>query len=187
MNIAVFGGAFDPPHLGHIQIIQSLLESSFDEVWCVPVKNHAFGKQMLPAHHRVAMLELALSGMNNIKIDEYELHQPGVNYTYDTLVAFKQHYPEHTFSFVIGSDNLPTFYTWFDDTPGILEFPFFVYPRKGFSFEPLFEGMTPMRNMQEVAISSTQVRQAVMAGESIEHLVPPAVEKYIQQQKLYQP
>lgn len=212
MTISVFGGAFDPPHLGHEAVVDNLLSAGLaEEVWYLPVKNHHFGKQMLPVEHRLEMLKLITSQPSNdrnyeehqltvnnkqqisniqypiskIRIEEYELHQEGINYSYDTLVALSEQYPEHTFSFVIGSDNLKNFYKWLENRPKLLDFPFFVYPREGYEFQPLYENMTPLIDMPEVTISSTQIRENRRMGKSLNGLVRPEVEEYIVQNKLY--
>lgn len=200
MNISVFGGAFDPPHLGHQAVVENLLATELaDEVWYLPVKNHHFGKKMAAAEHRLAMLKLVIdqqpsthqvqSTKNHvpiIRIEDYELHQEGINYTYDTLVALSQQYPEYTFSFVIGSDNLAGYERWLDNRPKLLDFPFFVYPRAGYSFNPLYQNMTPLVDMPEVTVSSTEIREARKLGKSLAGLVTPEVEEYIKENKLYQ-
>jgi len=186
MKIALFGGAFDPFHTGHSQVISSLVENQIaDEVWCLPVKNHSFGKNMLPVYHRLAMLQLAVAGQLHVRIEEYELRQEGVNYTYATMMALSLHYPHHSFSFVIGSDNLKDFHRWIEKHPQLLDFPFYIYPREHFPFEPLYPHMTALEGMRTVTISSTQVRQLRAQGKSIAGLVEPAVERYIQEHALY--
>ena len=93
MNIVLFGGAFDPPHLGHQHITQSLLDQKIaDEVWYVPTKEHPFSKPMTPAKHRLAMLELIVTDPR-IKIEEYELDKEGISYSRDTLDFLSQSHP----------------------------------------------------------------------------------------------
>lgn len=186
MNISLFGGAFDPPHLGHQAVVANLLATELaDEVWYLPVKNHHFAKQMESVEHRLAMLKLIVGDDSNVKIEEYELHQEGINYTYDTLVALSAQYPEHRFSFVIGSDNLLNFHRWLENRPLLLDFPFFVYPREGSLFAPLYRNMTPLTEMKTVEISSTQIREKIKAGQPITELVTKAVADYIVQHGLY--
>lgn len=196
MNISVFGGAFDPPHLGHQTVVSNLLETDLaDEVWYLPVKTHHFEKNMVSAEHRLEMLKLVTAHesnksvidyrLSNIKIEDYELHQDGINYTYDTLVALSQKYPEHIFSFVIGSDNLAGFHRWLENRPKLVDFPFFVYPRAGYPFEPMYENMTPLTNMPEITVSSTQIRAAIKNRESLKGLVIEEVEEYIKTHNLY--
>lgn len=186
MNIALFGGAFDPPHLGHAQVVSSLLQEQIaEEVWYLPVKNHHFAKQMSSVEKRIEMLELVVGNQTAVKIELYETQQEGVNYTYRTMMALQQQYPEHTFSFVIGSDNLAGYHRWLEKHPLLLDLPFYVYPREGFLFEPLYPNMTPLAGMETVTVSSTDIRARVQAGESISGLVLPEVERYIEKHQLY--
>src|SRR5258708_653718 len=123
MEIALFGGTFDPPHQGHQFITQQIIERSIaDTVWFVPVQNHPFHKTMSSAEDRVKMLELMMANLTaaspelkkNIRIERYELDHSAISYSFDTLTALSAKFPEHTFSWVIGSDNLEGFSKWHD-------------------------------------------------------------------------
>lgn len=193
MNISVFGGAFDPPHYGHHQVVSALLQNNLaDEVWLLPAKNHPFGKVMSPAVHRVAMLELLIENIsdlkpdlaNKLKIELYEVEHDAVSYSYQTLQALASKFPEHNFSFVIGSDNLDAFHKWYG-FPRLLAFPFYVYPREGYPFKPMYDNMTALENMREVTVSSTQCRENRKMGTSLHTLVTKEVEEYIQENELY--
>lgn len=185
MNIAVFGGAFDPPHVGHFQVVSYLDQQSFfDEIWLVPTKHHAFSKHLTADHHRVAMLQAYCT--DKVKIDTFELSQSGTSYTYKTLKHFAETYPQHTFSFVIGSDNVTQFHTW-DKHDELLEhFPVVVYPRENYPITQLPHGMKKLQDAPTIAVSSTQIKEKLSRGESIAGLVLPSVLSYIQQHELYQ-
>lgn len=184
MDIAVFGGAFDPPHLGHLTIARQLLRQKLaDQVWFLPVKYHPFLKDLTPEHHRLAMLELTLEP--GMKINTFELEQSETTYTYNTLQQLAQLNPQYTFSFVIGSDNLQKFNQWDHYQDLVKEFPFFVYPRQGFPLQPLYENMRVISDVEEVKISSTQIRELIAAKKSVPELVHPAVAQYITQHALY--
>ncbi len=189
MKICVFGGAFDPPHLGHQTVATEIIARKLaDEVWFVPTKIHSFGKVMTAPEHRLAML--ALIQTPQTKIETYELEQSGVSYTFNTLEALAKKYPEHQFSWVIGSDNLAKFHTWGDawgrDYQQLLAaFPFYVYPRHGFPFEPLYPGMTALKELPEITVSSTEVRERIAQNQSLAGFVQPAVADYINSHQLY--
>jgi len=187
MQIALFGGAFDPPHIGHQFITKTLLEKKLvDEVWYVPVKQHPFGKNMLPDEVRLEMLQFIIpQNEPRIRIETYELEKPGISYTYETFQFLEKKYPDTYFSWVIGSDNLGSFDKWLDVHPQLLEYPFLVYPRQGFTMGPLYPNMTPLMEVEEVAVSSTQVREQAARGESITDLVDPEVAQYINNHHLY--
>lgn len=192
MKIVLFGGAFDPPHLGHQYITQSLLDHKIaDEVWYVPSKDHPFSKKMTSVTHRLAMLELIVEDNPHIKIEKFELEKEGIGYSFETLEALSEKYPQHEFSWVIGSDNLAKFHLWHDgkgrDFQELLKnFRFYVYPRKGYAFEPLYENMVPLHHVHEVEVSSTDVRMAVSEGIMYSQWVVPAVKEYIEAHNLYQ-
>lgn len=189
MQIALFGGAFDPPHKGHHQVTRTLLDRKIvDEVRYVPVHQHPFGKKITANAHRLAMLQLIIDADPRIKIENYELSKAGPSYTIDTLRHFHSTQPEHTWSFVIGSDNLPQFNLWDDYLEIVRDYTVYVYPREGSPFEPLLPGMVPLTDFPTVTACSTQIRAWLAAGEPIAGLadqVDQPVLEYIQLHRLY--
>lgn len=192
MHIALFGGSFDPIHLGHQLVVAQVLEHQlFDEVWYVPIGNHDFGKKMSSATDRVAMLELILQPRTRIETFEIDSAEV-VSYTHVTLEQLQAKYPDHRFSWLIGSDQLASLYKWGCDRevacfPALLDhFSFYVYPRTGYPMELPYPQLIPLTQVKEVAISSTEIRRRCRAGEAITDLVDPQVEAYIKTQKLYQ-
>lgn len=182
MHIALFGGSFDPPHLAHQRIPLHFLENKIvDEVWCVPTQDHPFHKKMTPSQQRVEMLE-----MLDIPIEYFEVERGGPSYSYDTLDALSRKYPQHTFSWIIGADNVKSFPLWHKYTEVLSHFHVFVYPREGYAASALLDGMTFLKDLEEVTVSSTEVRQKVRDHESITELVHPEIEKYIKTHALYQ-
>ena len=129
------------------------------------------------------MLELLQTQHTRVEIAELE--QTTTNYSYQTLTALAEKHPEHTFSFVIGSDNLKKFHLWDEYQKLVADFPFFVYPRAGYPLDPLYRNMKVIPEVRPVQVSSTQVRERVVAGKSISDLVHPFVERYIQDNNLY--
>ncbi len=197
MNIFIFGGAFDPPHLGHQQIIEGVLnyrsgESWLaDELWLVPTGTHDFGKKMTSPQHRLKMLELIIAALPQdfqprAKINSSELEREGVNQTYDTLVELAEQYPQHQFSWVMGSDNLAKFYLWENYDNLMAQFKVYIYPRAGVELKPWYESMTVLEKVKEMAVSSTQVKENLKVKKSITSLVLPTIQTYIQEHRLYQ-
>lgn len=185
MKVALFGGAFDPPHLGHQRVAVELISQNIvDEVRFVPANEHAFGKRMASNQHRLAMCELIINGQ--VKVETFELDNTGVSYSYKTLKSLTVSEPEHEFFWVIGSDNLTSFHKWGYYQQLLDEFTVYVYPRKEYPLESLRQGMVPLEKMSEIEVSSTLVRERLAAGESISKLVDPQVEEYIEKYKLYQ-
>jgi nicotinate-nucleotide adenylyltransferase len=189
MHVALFGGTFDPPHNGHQFITQQMLaEKIVDAVWFVPVKNHAFQREMSPVVDRVEMLKKVVADLHNpkVRIESYEIDHSAMSYSLETLEALSVKHPEHTFSWVIGSDNLAKFNQWHNYAELLKKFRVYVYPRQGYPPESLREGMIFLKDFPEITISATEVREKVQRGESIADLVNPDVEKYILEKKLYE-
>jgi nicotinate-nucleotide adenylyltransferase len=197
MKIALFGGSFDPPHLGHLQIALHILEEKIaDEVWFVPAKKHPFGKEMLKDIYRTKMLKELLEDSlpllkakkipnSKIKIETYEIDHSAISYSFNTLEHFAQTNPEHTFSWIIGTDNLPLFLKWYKAEDMLQKYTVLVYPRPGYEMSPLLPGMIPLHNMPKIDISSTMVRQKASTGESVKKLVSPKEEKFIAEKHFY--
>lgn len=210
MNIALFGGAFDPPHVGHKLVAESLLkEQIVDEVWFVPVFTHPwaerYGKHTLTAYeHRVKMLELTItadisevtaltdvkeqsSGVQQHQKQQKVAHYKSVSFTFDTLEYFSKEYPEHVFSWVMGSEYLDRFDDFLKGHPQLLKYHFYIYPRAGYPFAEQYkkENMTFLYDMPEVSASSTEIKELLHSGSEITDLVVPAVLEYIANNSLY--
>ncbi len=193
MNITVFGGAFDPPHFGHLKIINSLFEQKIaDEVWLVPTGVHDFDKKMQSAEIRIAMLELLIAELppklqSKIKINTCELNRPGVSQTYDTLLELSAQKPQDKFSWIMGSDNLAKFHLWENYQRILTKFLVYIYPRLGFAMKPLYNGMVVLSGVEQVEVSSTKIKE-ILAKDSTEKLadfLPKTILQYIQLHNLY--
>ena len=112
-RIALYGGAFDPPHMAHAFAVTWLL-TQVDAVWMIPTGEHAFGKRMVPFVHRVEMLRLALRPFDPKRVDvcTIESERPGPSLTFDTLAALSSRHPADEFAWVIGADNLTEAHRW---------------------------------------------------------------------------
>lgn len=191
MNIFLFGGAFDPPHLGHQQIVTSLIEQQLaDQVWLVPTGQHQFDKSMLPAEHRLEMIERLEQNLpqdirKQVKTEKFEIENSGPSRSYLTLQRLSQRNPEDNFFWVIGSDNLSQFHRWYQYQQLLTEFLVYVYPRRGYPMQPLYTGMVPLVGVEQIAVSSRLVRNKLQRGENLEAVMAPSVLEYIQQQGLY--
>lgn len=186
-HIMLFGGAFDPPHIGHENIVNVLLDKKnifVDEVWYVPTGVHDFQKNMTAAGHRIAMLKFLLRP--SVKIETCEIHRQGVSHTYDTLSQLSQVHPDKNFSFLIGSDNLRKFHLWDKYQELLARFKVYVYPRQGFDFKPLYKNMHPLTDVPQMDISSTKVRTSIKQGIDVKKMLNEEVYNYIDNNQLYQ-
>lgn len=188
MRIIVFGAAFDPPHNGHQLMVETVLKLGLaDGVWLLPAKRHPFDKTLSDQKHRLAMLQSLMDELDDasVRIEDYELSQDSTSYTYQTLKALQKLYPNHTLSFLIGSDNLLRFADWDNYQQLLREFAFYVYPRVGFAMKPFFKGMVPLTEVKQVDISSTQIRGLISQNKPFSHLLPAGAFEYIQVNRLY--
>ena len=111
MKIAVLGGQFNPPHLGHIIMAQQVLEfTDSEQVWLAPCYQHTFDKKMASVKHRATMTKMICN--KNIKFCDQEIKNKLSGDTIKLMDLLVKKYPQHEFSFIIGSDNLPDFKKW---------------------------------------------------------------------------
>lgn len=190
MKVALLGGAFNPPHLGHLQIAQQVLDfTNTDEVWFLPNYSQNPPKPVAPIADRLAMtqmLKLPRTQVSTIEIDQ-QLDGQTINLL-PHLPAGRQGLPkEYDFKFIIGSDQLAQFYLWGSWKELIKKIPFLIFPRYGYPNEPLYENMTVIAHELLIGsnLSSTKIRERVKKGLPITNFVPPEVEKYIIEHGLY--
>ena len=176
-RIGIFGGSFNPIHNGHIALAQAVLrQCALDEVWLMvspqnPLKQNS--TDLLDDHLRLQMAEKALEGVEGVKACDYEFRLPKPSYTWNTLQHLSKDYPDYTFSLLIGGDNWAHFTRWRHWKDILRCHQVIVYPREDYPGTidvPLLD------------VSSTEIRQRVREGKSIEGMVPdsiiPLVEKY---------
>ena len=200
MQIGVFGGTFDPVHVGHLIVAEQCREQArLDQVLFIPAARppHKQDRPLTPFPRRVEMLQLATAGHAAFHVDELEKNRPGYSYTADTLDELHQRNPEADLWLIIGSDCLPDIPGWHEPTQIIAAAGLLVVPRAGSSIWSAAELRSTLRLTSEVAlryrvvemppidISSRDVRRRVEAGRTIRYLVPRAVECYIQAHALY--
>jgi len=177
-TIGIFGGSFNPIHTGHIALARQLRQAAgLDEVWLMvspqnPLKQGS--SDLLDDRLRYAMARLALHGEEGIVASDYELHLPRPSYTWNTLQHLKKDYPSFTFVLLIGEDNWQRFPQWYKAEDILREYQVMVYPREGgqrLDSREIPAGVT-LVEAELLPVSSTEIRQRVKAGKSIEGLVP---------------
>lgn len=180
MHILLFGGAFDPWHLGHLQVAKAGKEVA-DDVWFVPCGSHPFNKALSPAKVRLEILQLQKAFF----ILDYELSHSGHSFSIQTLDWASNQYPEHSFSWLLGSDQVANFTQWQQWEDVLFKYGVLVYPRIGTENVELLPGMHWLTNVKPISISSTQVREALREGEDVSTLLTPAVARYCSKYSLY--
>ncbi len=182
LRIGVFGGSFDPPHLGHFMVCLWALEmGEVDRVVMVPVGQHAFGKKAsasLP--HRLEMCQRLVQRFSDFVDVSAVEDREGMSYMIDTLNLLKVEYPDSEFRMIAGTDVADQIHDWKEGKKVLKLAPILRVPRllpdeRG-SDKP---GALP-------PISSSDVRELLKNGEDVSNLIPPIVRVYIQQHRLYQ-
>lgn len=183
MNIGLLGGAFNPPHNGHLMIARQVLDfTDCEEVWFLPNYDQIPPKPVEDVAHRLAMtrmLKLPYTRVSTLEID-HRLDGDTIN-----LIP---HLPgEHEFRFIIGSDLLPTFHLWGRWEALIARLPFLVFPRYGYPNEPLYPNMQVVSHEDLIGsnLSSTKIRNRIASGLSVSPFVPGDIEEYIRAHGLY--
>lgn len=199
MRIGIFGGTFDPVHLGHLIIAEQAREQAkLDRVWFVPSARppHKLEKPITPFDRRADMLQLAIAGQPNFEVQFVEKDRPGPSFTVDTLADLQRLHPDAEFFLIVGADCLPDFPTWREPlrilelstmlvaarpgwtvwTPGQLATHMGIETSK-VRLEPI---LIPL-----IEISSRDLRRRVAEGRSILFMAPRSVEVYIREKRLY--
>jgi nicotinate-nucleotide adenylyltransferase len=187
MKIGIFGGSFNPIHIGHTDIIKKILNKKLvDKVWIMPCKKHAFKKNLINKDDRIKMIKLAIKKITEVTICYIEVKSRRKSYTADTLKILKSKY-KHRFWIIIGSDLLYEIEKWHKSKELLKEAEFIVLERKNYPLKKI-GGLKILKTIKDnkCSISSTQIRKKIKEGKSIKNLVPIEVEKYIKKNKLYQ-
>jgi nicotinate-nucleotide adenylyltransferase len=188
MKIALFGGSFNPSHIGHQLVMTQAFElAPIETIWLLPLYQHVFAKHsdLAPVKHRLAMAKMLEN--HQIHTETCEIDQKMSGQTIEPVRYLLKKYPQHQFSFLMGSDQLKSFNRWGSWQTLLKLIPFYIYPRAGFPLRPLYSSMTPLTHPLQIItnISSTMVRKRLQAGLTIKHLVPQNVRQYLKKNKLY--
>ena len=198
MKVGVFGGTFDPIHNGHLIVAEEArVTLGLDEVLFIPAGQPWFkaDRQITEAHHRMAMVELAVESNPSFFASDVEIKRPGPTYTVDTLMELRrQLVPEADFYVILGLDSLKELDRW-HQPERVLDMAAVVgVPRPGSQdFDPkALDSISPgasdrvvLLNEPIVGISGVELRRRVAEGLSIKYRVPGPVEAYIYEHGLY--
>lgn len=189
LKIGLFGGSFDPIHLGHLLFAQAAIEElGLHRLFFIPAAQSPFKpeNQPAPAAVRLQLLRLALAGKTNCEIDAQEIRRGGISYTVDTLRDYARRYSGAELFYLVGADNVPKLNEWREPAELARLAEFVAIPRPGGAapiFPPPFRGRL-LRGFP-CAVSSSEIRARVKAGLPVENLVPDAVAEAIRNGRLY--
>lgn len=189
LKIGLFGGSFDPVHLGHLLVAQAAIEElGLDRLFFIPAALSPFKSENEPAPHsvRLQLLRLALAGKTNYEVDDQEIMRGGVSYSIETLRDYAKRFPKAELFYLIGADNVAKLNEWREANDLAKLAEFVAIPRPGVN---AVEFPKPFRGRRlkgfPLDISSSQIRARVKTGLPIDFLVPPSVAEAIHVARLY--
>ncbi len=193
-KIVIYGGAFNPPHVGHAAVIETAIRLFLcDELWIMPTANRRDKITRTKGVHRIRMLkimkrELFSSFRTPIKISNLELNRPRLTTTYDTKLELENAYPQYEFYFLLGSDIVGDIEKkWVDGKKLFQNGKFIVFKR---SSNDVLKKMPPQTVVLEkdvtcLEFSSTFIRNLLKRGDVGTPYISPGVARYIKENKLY--
>jgi nicotinate-nucleotide adenylyltransferase len=190
MKIGIYGGSFDPVHLGHVLVAQAAVEElGLDRLFFIPAAQSPFklAAHFAPGAARMQFLRLALAGRPQYEVDDQEIRRGGTSFSIDTLRDYARRFPQAELFYLIGADNVAKLNEWREPAELARLAAFIVVPRPGggeaANFPPPFRGRT--LTGFPLGVSSSQLRTRLQNGLPIDPLVPAAVAEAIRNSGLY--
>ncbi len=190
-KVCLFGGTFDPPHIGHLLVAQTVAEAEkFEKIIFVLANQPPFKNHFSTADHRLSMLKMAVAGNQRFDISEIELERGGVSYTIDTITAFRKNegLNRNELFYLIGSDSLMNLHTWERPENILDKCQVLVAIRPGFRPSAVPGWVlqkVQFANIPRFEISSTTIRERWLQDKTIRYMVIQSVWKYINAHNLY--
>ena len=191
-KVGIFGGAFDPIHVGHVEMaVQAKKELKLSELLLIPTAEPPHkGDCTVPFADRLEMTRLAFEGVDGIAVSDIEKKLGGRSYTINTIRALKEIYPKTELYLIIGGDQFFTIEKWFRYEAILKECHVTAVTRAGISYADMQEyanelGRVRVLNLDIPAVSSSEIRERLQKGESVQGLVPDAVLRHIETRGLY--
>ena len=189
MNIYFLGGSFDPPHLGHLKIIQSCFkEFDVNQFILIPTNRSPLKKNIpiATAFHRIQMLKLLINNINkDIIIDDWEVKRDAPSYSYDTIKHLNIIYPHSHLSMIIGKDQLECFKEWKNYKKILDTVELIVFNRSENNHELIKDIEFRLISDFQVDISSISIRENLSNGKLSQNDLIPEIYHYIQENELY--
>ncbi|ANU25585.1 nicotinate-nucleotide adenylyltransferase [Planococcus versutus] len=184
-KVGILGGTFNPPHLGHlIMASEALYAAELDEVRFMPnyIAPH---KEVAGASatERLAMTKLAVSNHAQFKVEDLEIKNGGVSYSFDTLTKLSEREPDVEFYFIIGGDMVEGLSSWYRIDELVELVCFIGVQRPGYNAQTTYPVM--MIDSPELSLSSTMLRERAATNHPLTYLVPEKVEAFIRKERLY--
>lgn len=191
-KIGLFFGSFNPIHIGHLILANYILENSdMDELWFVVSPQNPFKekKSLLNDHNRLDMVELAIKNYPEMRASNIEFSLPTPSYTIDTLAYLKEKHPDHSFSLIMGEDNLGSLHKWKNAELLVENHHIIVYPRvfndDKKDSEYLKHENISLIKAPVIELSATEIRNMIKQGKNVRPMLPPEVFEYLDGSSFY--
>jgi len=190
-KICLFGGTFDPPHIGHLLVAQTIFEAeNFDNIVFIPTFNTPQKNNITDIKDRLAMLRMGVTSNPNFEISDLEIQRGGTSYTIDTVREYKsdQDYDSRELYYLIGSDSLQTFHTWKEPREILDECQVIVALRPGFRPSDISNWIlrkVRFASIPRFEISSSTIRSRWQENKTIRYMVTQPVWEYINDHGIY--
>lgn len=191
MKIGLYFGSFNPIHIGHMAIANYIVSfSELEQLWFVISPQNPFKekKSLLPDYHRLELVRRAIGDNSNMLASNIEFSMPQPSFTIDTLVRFAEKYPQHSFSIIMGADNLKTLHKWKNYEQIIENYNIVVYPRPGISWNRIDEEIMQKVEIVEAPqmdVSSSFIRKSIASDKDVRYFMPSEVYQYIDEMNFY--
>ena len=193
MDVGIFGGSFDPPHVAHSMIAETVhSQFRFDLILWVPAYEppHKLRNQLTGYHHRLAMVQAAVKDHASFEVSEIEAVIQRPTYTIRMVDALKKQYPGATFHLILGSDSLAQFDTWLQPETLAKTVQLVVYPRGGScvkdaALPEYLSGNVTSVEAPVMSLSAEYIRTRLLEGRSVRYLLRESVLDYIRTHRLY--
>jgi nicotinate-nucleotide adenylyltransferase len=190
MKIGILGGTFNPPHIGHLIVAESIRDQlKLDKILFVPsyIPPHKLFSQVALPKQRLEMVELAIEKNRNFSASDIEIAREGKSYTVDTINSLISLHPASQLFLIIGMDNLMDFSDWKSPNEIVSNVELIVMNRPGYDTDVKseFKKFATFVKVPNIDISSSDIRRRIKLGRSIRYLVPFEVEQYIVKKGLY--
>ena len=191
MKIGLYFGSFNPIHIGHLIIANSIIqEASVEKVWFVVSPHNPLKKKSSLAHEqdRLDMVRAAVYDNYLLEASDIEFSLPKPSYTIDTLIYLEEKYPENEFCLIMGEDNIDQIKKWKNHEVLLENYEILIYPRPAGSKKQnkaVPGGNIRFLDMPMIDISATMIRNRIRQGKSVQYLIPESVLGFIKSKKLY--
>ena len=195
-ELGILGGTFNPPHIGHLVMVQEALDQlALDRVVLMPVAHppHKEAPEDPGAAVRLDLCRLAVAAAERVEVSDLEIERGGASYTVDTLRALHERVPEHALTFIVGGDMAHSLPSWREPEAVLDLARLAVAERDGLRRDDIAERLEPLHSgdrlaffdMPRIDLSSSAIRARVAAGRPIRYLVPDPVIAAIRSRRLY--